>query len=286
MLLLGSLLACTDYPAENWVDSKPTCGEAVHEWSDDLLGYIAQGDGSGSFDFDPPDAARSSIKGAYDSATGDFSWVVNYDGDYFLDRQDAEGFGTVYHNGDLDLLWSVTTRDVLDRSSTTWERLVREGCDVTRTTWEDGDEAESFRTEGSFEDDSTYAWNADVEGYDWRGTAWSDGSWRELIEAADNSYDYRTDGFEDGHEESSFNVACYDGLRCAGTGDLAFDGITRQTFEVRDGADKIADVETEFAYDGAGTQVVRYSGGPTCTYTLTADEACSYRCDDGDRGSC
>lgn len=293
MLVLTALLGCSSLfgsaPAKVWIDTTPACTYAVQGWSDDLLGYIASGDGSGSFDFDPEDEPRTALSGAYDPADGAFDWQVNFDGDYFLDRVDVEGEGTVYHDGDLDLLWTSTTRDVLDQVFTSHERRVREGCDVTWVTWDDGAEDAALRFDGRYQDDATFEWTADYPGYDWRGSIWSDASSQDIIEAEDGSYDYRTDTFADGTQETGFAVDCYDGLRCKGEGERDFDGTSSQSFDVYDGADVVAHIEAEFGYDGDGTQVIAYTDGDTvsCTFDVSDDlSSCSYRCDDGSRGQC
>ena len=286
-MLLALVLACGPQPAKNWIDSAPTCAYTVQDWSDDLLMYIAQGDGSGAFSFDPQDEPRTSLEGEYDATSGDFEWSVNFDGDYFLDAVSAEGYGTVYHDGDLDLLWQQVTRDVLDATSTDWVRLERYGCEVERLSWADGSD-DVFRVEGEYEDDTSFSWSADVPGYDWRGTMWSDATSRELIEADDGTYDYRTDTFADGTTESSFNLGCYDAYTCVGEGETDFDGGSAQRFDVLDGGDLVASIVTAFDYAGNGTQTFTYPNGDvvSCDFTIASSGACSYRCDDGDRGSC
>src|SRR4051812_11062603 len=101
MTLLGLLLlpGCS-----SWIDQESGCGFAVYSWSDDLLAHILTGDGSGAFDYDPDDTPRNDIKGMYDPANGDYDWSESYANSYYIKHTDVSGFGTVYHNGNLDLL--------------------------------------------------------------------------------------------------------------------------------------------------------------------------------------
>lgn len=288
-MLLSLMLACSSLfgGKTQWVDATPACEADIYGWSDDLAMYLSQGEGDGAFDFDPDDTPRTGLGGVYDPTTGDYAYRIGFDNDYFLTSGRVEGYGTVYHNGDLDLLQSTVVKDALDVQTTRWSRIRREGCEVEEVSWVEGAESEALVEEGTFEDDATYAWEIALEGYDWRGRRFDDLTGDESIEADDGSYRYDTETYPDGTSRSDFDLDCYDTYRCAGDGTTRFDGGYSQSFEVKDGADVVANVSLDFAYDGSGTQVIDYGDGNVvnCTYTVDAG-ACSYRCDDGDSGAC
>jgi hypothetical protein len=73
-----------------------------------------------------------------------------------------------------------------------------------------------------------------------------------------------------------------------GDGETDFDGGNSQRFDVLEGGDLVASIVTSFDYAGNGNQTFTYPGGEvvSCEFTIASSGACSYRCDDGDRGAC
>jgi hypothetical protein len=272
-----------------WFDGAPTCEYDVYDWSDDVTAHILAGDGSGSFSYDPADDPRTRIDGDYDPSTGDFAWKASYDDDYWLSSARVEGYGTAYHNGNLDVLFETVTTDVLDQQSSTWTRMHRRGCQMSMSWWADGAEDDALVASGAYEDDDAFQWVMDYAGYDWRGSWRRNQSRTEVIDADDGSYFVSTVTQADGLVLSDLEVDCYDGYFCEGATELSFSGTELGEVEVFDGngGDRVATVSWSFQYDGDGEQTIAYDGGDTvtCTYQVDGDD-CSYDCDDGSGGSC
>lgn len=285
MLFALTLLGCTA-----WIDQEPACDQDVYWWSDDLLAHILMGDGSGEFDYDPIDDPRESLDGEYDTDDGDFSWTEKFDSDYYLRRNAVEGFGTVYHNGNLDLLFTETVTDMLDETWGTVFRVQRDECDMTIATWDaEADIDSALVMVGSYEDEAVWSWEAEVEGYTYTGALRQSLQRTNQIEADDGSYWAFTSATPDGETEQEWNGACGDGLNCEGTSTRHFDGTLEESYVAYDGGELYAEIEGEFAYDQSGEQtIVYYLDGDTttCTYTYESAEDCSYECDDGSDGAC
>jgi len=88
----------------------------------------------GSFDFDPSGKANSRRLGAYNLNSGDLEWVDAYQAAHFMDERKVAGYGTIYDNGNLDLLVKVTWTDILAQSWAELLRIERYRCEgnVTR----------------------------------------------------------------------------------------------------------------------------------------------------------
>ncbi len=268
-----------------WIDQEPGCEYNVYDWSDDLLAHIMSGDGSGEFDYDPADTPRNSLKGSYDVDSGDYSWSVDYASSYFLIDTQVEGYGTAYHNGDLDILQTITTTDVLADQYVSVERTKREGCQVTTATASDESMSDAFVQVGTYTDESTFEWEADVSGYSWQGSWHANLSRTETVVADDGSYTSqittKPEGTADG--DVAFTSSGYD---YSGTYLRRFDGGVEETLTQSQGGETTANITTNYDYDGSGTETYRYPDGSKCDVVVTADQACSYTCSDGSSGSC
>lgn len=281
MLLALTLLGCS-----TWIDQEPSCDQDVYYWSDDLLAHLLTGDGSGAFAYDPEDAPRTSIEGEYDPSDGDFEWVEKYDRGYYIARAEVEGFGTVYHNGNLDLLFTRTVTDMLGDVFATTYRVQRFECDMTVAMWAaDGDVEDAFVTSGSYADEAVWEWEADYPGYDWRGGLRKNLSRSERIESDDGSFYSFTTSKPDGETESDFISPCGD-YSCEGTEVRRFDGSLEQDYTYYDGGDAIATAEGRYEYDGSGTLTIDIPGQGSCVYAYDDEGDCTYECDDGDAGRC
>ncbi len=115
------------------------CPNDPHDWFDfhNATYTLLQADFSGnkgSFDFDPVGQPVTRRRGSYDLSTGDMAWVDSYKSSYWMDERKVDGYGTIYDNGNLDLLAKITYQDVLGDE---WAELLRIEryrceCDVTR----------------------------------------------------------------------------------------------------------------------------------------------------------
>jgi len=115
------------------------CPHDPHDWYDFHNATYTMleadfADNKGSFDFDPVSKANSRRRGSYSLKSGDLNWVDSYQGAHWMDERKVDGYGTIYDNGNLDLLVKVTYSDVLDDE---WAELIRVEryrceCDMVR----------------------------------------------------------------------------------------------------------------------------------------------------------
>jgi hypothetical protein len=271
----------------SWIDQQPACEYDVYDWSDDLLAHVLTGDGSGAFDYDPADVPRKQLKGSYDPDDGDFDYETEYAGEYWIQSSETTGFGTVFHNGNLDLLFTTVARDILgvDLESTT--RVQRNGCDMTIASWSGDDSSTALVMDGSYEDDSAWTWFAEVDGYDMRGGLRQNLSRSTTIEAPDGSYysffNETPEGTGEGDFEGWYDI---DGDAWGeGTNARRFDGSTTNeiTFYDEPGGSVVATYSDDFEYGGANGSWTW--DDVTCTQ-VTQGDTCTISCDNGSEGSC
>jgi hypothetical protein len=281
MLFALTLLGCSA-----WIDQEPACGQDIYVWSDDLLAFVLTGNGSGEFDFDPDDEPRTGVVGEYDALDGDFDWATQYDGGYYLRRATAEGFGTAFHNGNLDLLYTEEVTDMLGDAVSTVHRVQRTECDMTIATWDaEGSADDAFVMSGSYSDDSVWSWTAEDAGYSYTGSLRQNLSRSSQVDADDGSYSAFTSSKPDGETTQTWSGVCSE-LECEGETTRHFDGTLDATASYFDGDELYAESVGAYAYDGSGVETITYVGGPTCDYTTDEAGDCSYECDDGTDGNC
>ena len=280
-MLFLTLAACS-----SWIDQDPGCGQDVYWWSDDLLSYILEGDGSGEFSFDPADDPRTSIEGEYKPLSGNFDYTTTYDDGFYLRRVTSSGFGTVYHSGDLDLLWTDEVTDMLgDTWSTTW-RVQRDGCDMTIAAWDaDADIDSALVQVGSYSGGSAWSWEADVSGYTYQGALHENLSRTTTIEADDGSYSEFTNAKPTGITETEEEWDC-GGYACSGTFVRQFNGDLDYDYVAEEDGSEVYTVTGTLAYDGSGVLEQEFPGGDSCEYTYEDADTCNYECSDGSDGRC
>lgn len=271
----------------SWIDQPPACELDVYEWSDDLLAHILQGKGGGGFAYDPVDVPRQNIGGSYDVETGDFSWSVDYVNDYWLVGTAVEGYGTAYHDGDLDILFTETHEDVLDDSWTTTWRVKREGCNMTMEGIAEGASSGLVR-EGRYQDDDSYSWSAEDNNYTYSGGMRRNLSRTVGIEAKDGSYSEYGTYKPEGDADIAWSGECYDtGYSCEATQHQRFDGGYDGDTTIFDNrGDEFARIREDYAYDGSGTSHWVFSDGTECDVNVDTDDNCTYSCSDGSDGRC
>jgi hypothetical protein len=287
-MLFGLLMVgCT-----SWIDREPACGKDVYSWSDDLLSYLLTGDGSGEFDFDPEDVPRGQVAGAYKPKSGDFDYETTYTGEFYISSSETSGFGTVYHNGDLDLLYETLSTDRLDEEFTNSYRVERQACKMTISSWageSDATEAGVFTQTGEYTDDSTFEWTYGDGTYSWSGANRRNQSSTVIVEANDGSYFSKRSYVPEGTASEEWEGPCGGDYTCAGVTDTRFNGDVVQDYSAFDGNTKIADMHWEYDYGGGGTGTgTFYDGNSTieCSYEENSNGKCTYSCDDGSDGTC
>ncbi len=280
LFALFSLSGCV-----TWIDQDPGCGYAVYDWSDDLMANIMAGDGSGDFDYDPIDVPRNQIEGDYSVNSGDYSWSVGFADSYYISDADVSGYGTAYHNGNLDILQLTSYVDVLGQEFESYERTNREGCFMVSEYYSDESKSDLFVQSGEYTGNSTYEWSAAVAGYTWQGT-WRDSLSRtETIDAEDGSYYTQITTTPEGTAQGDISYV-------SGTYDYAgdylrrFDGGEEYTLECTENGNLVANIASAYNYDGSGTETHTYADGTRCDFEISTNQSCTYECSDGSGGSC
>jgi len=272
----------------SWIDGAPACNHDVYSWSDDLLAHILTGEGDGAFAYDPEDVPRKNIAGSYDVNTGDFSWDVTYASDYFLQSESVTGYGTAYHNGDLDLLFTDTVTDVLGNTGTTNYRTVRKGCSMTIAYWSNDNQSDLIVEDGSYADADAYNWEGVYGDYALRGGMRQNLSHTFGYEANDGSAavftTYKPEGTSDSTMSGEWDTR---GRTYEGTTHGRFDGGTEGAYKVYDTDGSLyLTVTSDYAYDGSGGETQVDADGNRCDLSVTSGGDCSYTCDDGSSGGC
>jgi hypothetical protein len=282
--VLWLLFAC-DSLAPTWIDQRPACGAEPYAWSDDLVTWVAAGDGDGGFSIDPAGDARTGLAGLYDPASGEFAYTIEYADGYWLAGASVDdGFGTAWHNGDLDVEYTVAYTDVLGETWSRGARVIREGC---KQTWYDWNpelaEPDYQRFDGAWTP-GEFRWEADVEDVEWSGV-WSEDGTRTVDYQGGGETDTIVD-HPDGTRERSFSISGSD-YDYDGDETVAFDGGVTRNYRISSGGERVCTVDEDFDYAGNGT--AHYECGDDsydCEYDVKDTGRCLYVCDNGDRGSC
>ncbi|MSQ01260.1 MAG: hypothetical protein EXR71_05105 [Myxococcales bacterium] len=277
------LASCTALKP-TWIEA-PACDAEPYAWSDDLLSWIGEGAGDGSFSTDPPGDPATLIEGNYNPYSGSFSWERFYGEEYYLTVDVVQdGFGTAWHNGDLDIEYVTTTTDRLDERMRVARRIQREGCDQQWWVWDpDADSLTYTRFSGTFSGEAL-SWAADIADVEWSGRQAPDGSTVEDHVAAGLAEHIERGA--DGTAERSFVQEGTD-YTYDGTESRAWNGDRSQAYDILQNDKVVCSVQAEFDYSGDGQ--AHYDCGSTdvdCAYVVDADGACAYTCTDGQKGDC
>ncbi|NOY26252.1 MAG: hypothetical protein GXP62_10310 [Oligoflexia bacterium] len=152
-LLALSTLACSngksgsDAYFGDW-----SCQYQPWDWYGDTVQAALAADPDGAFDFDPPSELLTNRQGTYGFETGDLSWTSSYTDGYYGVQGALDGYGTIYGNGDVDLLYKTTFEDVLGETTARRVRAERQGCTSTSKSWDIGvdDDIETVPSEDPF----------------------------------------------------------------------------------------------------------------------------------------
>lgn len=283
-MALLSLLACS-----SWIDQPPACKFDCYEWSDDLLAHILTGPGDGSFDYDPDDTPRQKVKGDYKLGSGEFYWDEVYAEDYWIDDVHVDGYGTAYHNGNLDLLYSRAILDMLGDEDVVWYRVLRDGCDMRVQTWMEDDQSDLVDMIGAYQDDDSYHWSYEVDEFQYQGGMRRNLSSTWQVSNDDNTllllWSYKPEGTAEGEQRYPCTIGRKT-YQCESLDKLRFDGGQSGTIEVIDDDEVYLTVTYDLTYAGLGTEHYAYADGDWCDYTYDSAEECDFECSDGSAGAC
>jgi hypothetical protein len=272
-----------------------SCSADVVPLARDLTTHLVNGEGDGTFDYDPDSSVIAQVTGSYDLVTGDFSWTETGTDESWVDSiemRDAWGYANT--NGDLDVVGTLVVMDVLGVEDVRQVRIERVGCQQTRRVrFTSGGtiERESVE-EGTFSDDAyIYTIETDYDGttYEVDGTRQVDGTWVEGHTYLAENYRYRDERVGDLNAGTSTSV--YSEVfsvrggetRREGTVERATDGSeTRRFTQISPDGTSEWEYTTDYGGNGSGT----VSGpGYTCTLQFV-DDRCTFDCGNGQRGNC
>lgn len=270
------------------------CEHNFVSWWGDLSTYVDQGDAEGSewvFEVDPPEQWIVSAKGRYHEADGDFFFSRRHLARHYLVDYLATGYGTVYEDGDLDVLVNITTTDILGVTRDSSERHERVGCSGYVTTTDDGRSpvrmdyniVSDNRIEGEINSESELGYFRQHNVFFSGGTQTSATEYDYIYEVGSDSIEQEANGTWEGEFFQSSDGVDMEGIY---GGDISGDAWSK--YERREDGEVTAIVDGVYGYDGSGQQIVNYPDqNLTCTFTFEAGGAnCEYECDRGQSGEC
>jgi hypothetical protein len=291
------------------------CPYDPHDWYDQhnatytMMNAGFSGD-RGGFDFDPVGKAATRRNGSYNLLNGNLAWEDWYDPGYWLESRTVEGYGTVYDNGNLDLLVKVSFTDKL---AATWAELLRieryrcEGS-VTRYDFEPNWTVDTPPADNAY----TEYWATEIRS-DTKVTMYGEylsGNDKMVINRdctektfMSDTFDFAEGGFV-GTQVWKFDATgerewdqwagilggSYD---YHGNDEYFFDGSRTQYYGVytKNTNDMVASWDMAYQYAGSGSGTYteyNAAGNPsrTCDITVTANGDCTGTCDNGTSITC
>lgn len=297
-----ALLACSGGKDGNpYFSGDWACEHEPWDWYSDPVQYLLEADEDGEFDFDPPGEVVTGRKGTYDYDSGDFEWESEFVEGYYGAEGLVEGYGTIYDDGDLDVLYRSVFTDVLGDSSHSRVRAERDGCTAVVKTWsidadaalEDTPSADPFEWIYEIVDDDEVrrdaAWSEDGEDWVATGTMTDDLVSRLHYETLSGSLIYDSTSYGDGtatatQEAHDGDYDIYWNL------DDYLDGsrdIAMEAYEAGS-SDLVQQCAYGVTYEGVGSgECTFYQGGDSLTCELSFDQdSCTYDCEDGNEYDC
>ena len=268
------------------LDSELACRAAYLGYGGGLTYSLLQGEGDGTFDYDPAGKMEERRFGRYNLDTGDFSFRIEYASESYLRKASAAGYGYAATNGDLDLLTTVSPTDALGEDWSYEVRLHRKGCEETQIVG--GSSGTVTITVGTYGRDG-FSYTRQVVSGDGAvnevfGLKKPDGSYEETSDYRDGGYTYTsaTDGDLDGYsmtrwEEQDTSYAS------EGTTQRYVDGsVWAKSNYVGDDGSYVQEYTVDYSGDGEGT----YTSGSTRCDLIFINNDCTYTCSSGESGSC
>lgn len=288
VVIAASLAGCSIGP--KWKLMKPqkrTCAAEFLEWGGGLTFHVDQGPGDGTFAYDPPGDLITWVEGVYNLRNGDFVYTVTYADDSFRERDEVQGFGTLWTDGDMELEYTLTAH-FADDSTASWEvHSQRYGCqEVSRIEDEDGRLEIVDGTWGSdaFSYVREWIWGPLV--VEAKGSLEPDGDWEESASEKDGDLRliYIDKGHADGRVRRDFKG--FNGLvEVSGDGSVDRTGTVVMDYWSRSGEGEKAFWEYEVDAWGDGTGIWE-QGDATCDLKFD-DFSCKLRnCTDAEPGPC
>jgi len=289
-----TLLAATGCSSNGaWLDRKEmSCAADPFDWFGGLSVYLDSGEVGESavtFNYAAPQGYIDRVAGQYNTSTGDYNYTITYN-NYFLQTDVVTGYGTVYHNGALDILETVERTNLAGTTSTWQVREERFVCDGVRQTYTAPKVGQSeFIDETSYKlvsaDKVSYSREDTDNGGFISGQYLSDLTHTYVLDYGDEWYSVGTE-LPNGSRSDEFEAIIGD-QRYSGTIDYTSTGEQTQIYSVREvGSPAVLwRVNKELNRVGLGTAKFTYTGGDSCDVTYAASGDCEYSCSDGSSGS-
>lgn len=109
------------------------CDADPHGWYHTPTMSLMQANGRGDFDYDPPSEVVTRRWGTSSRGKGTLEWGEEAVAAYPIVEVRADGLGSWERNGDLDVAYTLSSRDVLGQNSGTNAQVKRTGCAETWT---------------------------------------------------------------------------------------------------------------------------------------------------------
>lgn len=272
-------------------DAPKACSADFTGWGGGLTTNILQGDGSGTFDFDPPGDVESRTHGEYNLENGDFWWVTEYASDDYRTRLFWDGYGTAWTDGDLDIVAEVEILYANDEVNLTRVYERRLGCDVDRRVVTADENEDLIEVESGIFSDGQYDYERTYREDDLTLTVngnWFDDQYR--LEELD-SYQNGTYRLSYTEQSDSSGLVRRDfverwtgaGSRTDGFWELPTTGVRNYNYTVS-GEFSDRKFKYEVDLDGNGDGTVKIAG-ETCDVKVKKHK-CTYTCDDSDQQQC
>ncbi|MEN0061834.1 MAG: hypothetical protein AAGA48_06755 [Myxococcota bacterium] len=273
------LASCTS----RFVFDDPTCDADFVDWAGGLTNDVLQGSGDGAFDYIPRDSdIVVQMAGEYDLRTGDLEWERTYVEGAFRRSESAEGQGTLWPDGDLDLEYDLEVTLPLIRRSIE-VRDLRLGCDVNRRVEDEQGRVEIYR--GELTDDGLLYTHEFVDGartFVADGERLPDGSWTESLNFQGANLTYMLDESGNARDVSWRRDLVYE------TADTLLNGFYRRRANGRMNVEYRAIINDGvpefwnygFDSEGNGTGTLTFEDGtPACTLTFQRGACTVTDCD-------
>lgn len=286
--VLFSATAC-ELESDRFVFTDPSCGEQVPELARSLTYHLVQTGDDGTFDYAPVGSVISNVAGSYDLLTGDFSWTETGTEHSWIEEVAVEGYGYAQRNGDLDLIGTRSTTDILDVVEEQQFRIERTGCFTNNRVRTGFSSIVRETVEAGVFSNTSYAYSrqTDIDGsiYYVDGELFLDRDFVEEIAFEQDEYSLvaevtgnrnlgtrsRTyaEVYSDGSTRDGVEERATDGSRTVDFTQVTNQGTTRWEYEV------------DYAGNGAG---IVSGQGFTCDLTFRNGQ-CSYDCGSS-QGAC
>jgi len=262
------LTACST----QFVFDEPTCDVDYVDWAGGLTYDVLQGEGDGAFRYTPErNDVVAEVEGLYDLRSGEFDWTRSYAADAYRISEQAEGSGTLWPDGDLDLGYELTL-ELGDRTERLDVRDVRLGCEVERRVEDERGRVDLYS--GRIRSNKIVYTHEFVDGsrvLEADGERKRNGTWLEVLDYSDAEITYELEETGDLRDWSwrrdlryESPEASFDGFyRRRPNGRLSVSYVARVGTNVPELWDYVLDVE------GNGSGTVQFEGIPgTCEITF------------------